>query len=313
MTGELLAAVIIGLPALTFALWPLFSPRESGPTILALPADAREQLLERKRAVLRTLRELDFEHQGGHVSASDYADVRARYEGEAAAILTELDRLGPSPSVMSASEGSRAVAAVRRWRHPVGIAAGAVVLVGFGVVLGVGVIRYTSPDPNAGGPMVGSPSRDFAAAPRGRMPGPMAAGPQAAGGGALTPQMLQGMLQAARTSLFEGRYDEAIAAYQAVLKRDPENVDALAHFGVIVGMGGHIDQALETIGRALARDPNYAPALLYRGQILYEAKKDTEGAVRTWEKLLTVLPPGEDREQVTKMIADATAGKLPRP
>jgi len=32
--------------------------------------------------------------------------------------------------------------------------------------------------------------------------------------------MLQGMLSAARTSLFAGRYGEAIAAYQAILKRD---------------------------------------------------------------------------------------------
>ena len=53
------------------------------------------------------------------------------------------------------------------------------------------------------------------------------------------------MLQAARTSLFAGtpsaaaqdfqRYDEAIAAYQVVLRRDPENIAVLVHFGLIVG------------------------------------------------------------------------------
>jgi tetratricopeptide (TPR) repeat protein len=74
--------------------------------------------------------------------------------------------------------------------------------------------------------------------------------------------MLQGMLQAARASLFAGRYSEAIAAYQAVLKRDPKNVDAMTHLGLIVGVGGHADQALETLDRALALDPNYPPALL---------------------------------------------------
>src|SRR5262249_39179589 len=102
-------------------------------------------------------------------------------------------------------------------------------------------------------------------------------------------------------------------AYQAVLKRDPENVDALTHFGLIVGMGGHLDQGLQTIDRALARDPNFAPALLYRGQILYEGKKDTAGALQSWQKLVAILPPGEDRERVTKMIADAQAGKMLRP
>ena len=78
------------------------------------------------------------------------------------------------------------------------------------------------------------------------------------------------MLQAARQSLFEGRYAEAIAAYQAVLKRDAKNVDALTHLGLIVAIGGHADTALETIDKALAIDPKYPPAYLYRGQVLFE-------------------------------------------
>ena len=313
MTAIFLAAVIIGAPALTFAVWPLFSSRRGGPTILALPHDAREQLLERKHVVLRALRELEFEHQAGHISAPDLADVRARYEAEAAGILTELDSLGPGPADAPPLEEPR-VARVSRawWRQPIGVAVGAAALVSFGVVLGVGVVRYTTPDPSAGVGMVTPPPRAGAVNPGSRPPGAGGGNPQAAGGRPVTPEMLQGMLQAARTSLFAGRYDEAIAAYQAVLKRDPENVDALTHFGLIVGMGGHLDQALQSIDRALAKDPNYPPALLYRGQILYEAKKDTAGAVQVWQRLLTVLPPGEDRERVTKMIADAKAGTMPK-
>jgi tetratricopeptide (TPR) repeat protein len=117
--------------------------------------------------------------------------------------------------------------------------------------------------------------------------------------------MLQGMLQAARSSLFAARYGEAIAAYQAVLKRDPTNVDALTHLGLIVAIGGHADQALETIDRALTIDPNYPPALLYRGQILYEAKEDAAGAIRSWEKFLAVAPAGTERDRVSTMIAEA--------
>jgi cytochrome c-type biogenesis protein CcmH/NrfG len=116
---------------------------------------------------------------------------------------------------------------------------------------------------------------------------------------------MQGMLEAARASLFEGRYGEAIAAYQAVLKRDPKNVDAMTHLALIVAIGGHADSALETLDKALAIDPNYLPALLYRGQVLYESKKDVSGAVRSWEKFLAIAPPGEDRDRVVKMIADA--------
>jgi tetratricopeptide (TPR) repeat protein len=119
--------------------------------------------------------------------------------------------------------------------------------------------------------------------------------------------MLQGMLQAARTSLIEGRYGEAIAAYRAVLARDPDNVDALTHLGLIVALGGHADQALATFDRALAIDPDYAPAHLYRGQVLYEAKRDVAGAIAAWERFVRLAPPGADRERVERLIAEARA------
>ena len=102
-----------------------------------------------------------------------------------------------------------------------------------------------------------------------------------------------------------------LAAYQAVLKRDPKNVDAITHLGLIVAIGGHVDTALESLDRALAIDPKYAPALFYRGQILYEAKHDVPGALSAWEKFLAVAPPGEDRERVAKLIAEAKAGARP--
>jgi tetratricopeptide (TPR) repeat protein len=136
-----------------------------------------------------------------------------------------------------------------------------------------------------------------------------------AGGAAprpIAPEVMRGMLQAARGSLSEGRYSEAIAAYQAVLKRDPKNVDAMTHLGLIVAIGGHADSALETFDKALAIDPDYAPALLYRGQVLYEAKKDVAGAVRAWERFVKVAPSSEDRERVQKLIAEAKAGSRGR-
>jgi cytochrome c-type biogenesis protein CcmH/NrfG len=126
----------------------------------------------------------------------------------------------------------------------------------------------------------------------------------------VTPEILQGMLQAARASLAAGRYGEAIAAYQAVLKRDPKNVDAMTHLALIVAIGGgaeHVDRALETFDRALAIDPAYLPALLYRGQVLYEVKKDAAGAISSWEKFVSLAPPGEDRDRVAKMIGEIRA------
>jgi tetratricopeptide (TPR) repeat protein len=300
-----LAVVLIGLPAIAFVVWPLVR-RSGGGTLLPLPVDAREQLAEDRRAALRTLRELEFEHAAGHVSDADYADLRARYEAETATILAELDRLGAAPAAPTVGPTAAPAMVARRsgWRHPVAVAVAAVALVVFGVGLGVGIVRYTEPDPNAGAPMPGS--RPLA--------GLEAPGAANAPRGPVTPEMLQGMLQAARASLFARRYNEAIAAYQAVLKRDPDNVDAITHMGliaVIAAQGEHgpemVDRALALFDKALASDPNYLPALLYRGQVLYEVRKDVPGAIKSWEKFVAVAPPGEDRDRVAKMLADARA------
>jgi tetratricopeptide (TPR) repeat protein len=310
-TGVVLAVVAIGVPACAFAVWPLLRRRPGGGgALLPLPADAREQLAEDRRAALRTLRELEFEHDAGHVSDADYADLRARYEAETATILTELDRLGPAPAPPEPVVRTPARPA-RGFRHPALIAVSAVGLVIFGVALGVGIVRYTEPDANAGASMPGS--RPLAGG-GGEMPS-AANAPR----GPVTPEILQGMLQAARASLFARRYNEAIAAYQAVLKRDPNNVDALTHMGLIAAIaaqGEHgaemVDRALDLFDRALAQDPNYAPALLYRGQVLYEVRKDVPGAIKSWEKFVAVSPPGEDRDRVVKMLADARA-QSPKP
>jgi cytochrome c-type biogenesis protein CcmH/NrfG len=313
--GTWLAAAAIGVPALLFTLWPLVRRREAPPSILPLAPDAREQLLERRAAALRALRELEFEHGAGHVSDADHAELRARYEAETAAILTELDRLGAGARPVPA----RSAPAPRSgWRHPAGLAAGAVALVVFGVVLGVGVVRYTEPDPLAGVPPTGSRPLAALTSPPGGDGSPAggdgsSAGAEGPAPRALTPEMLQGMLQAARASLFDGRYQEAIAAYRAVLKRDPDNVDAMTHLALIVAIGGHADAALETFERALAIDPNYPPALLYRGQVLLEAKQDATGAIRSWEKFVAVVPAGAERERVARLIAEARARPAPAP
>jgi len=309
--GVLVVALVIGLPALAFVLWPGLGRERRGRTFLPLPPDRRQELDDEKRVALAAIRELEFEHAAGHVSDSDFAELRARYESEAAAILTELDRLGPTEPIPAPP---RTETAPRRsaWRHPAALGAAAVLLLVFGIAVGAGIVKYTEPDPMVGQPAPGS--RPLAALPGEGTGGQEA--PSARNAPAIDPkkppppEMLRGMLQAARSSLAAGRYTEAIAAYQAVLKRDPNNVDATTHLGLILAVGGgpdHADRALEIFDRALSIDPGYLPALLYRGQVLYEAKHDVPGAVRSWEKFVALAPPGEDRDRVAKMIREAQA------
>jgi tetratricopeptide (TPR) repeat protein len=315
MTAILIAAAVIAVPAAAFVAWPLLRPGSRG-AVLALPPDEREQLLEAKAAALRALRELAFEHEAGHVSDADYADLKVRYEADAASSITALDRLGVAERPAAAREprAEPATAPRRGWRHPLAIGASAVALVGFGLLLGVGIVRYSEPDRMAGTASVGAaPMADSGVPPMMGAGGgaPMAGG--GAGGGVVgpppnmqvTPEILQGMLNAARSAMEAGQYPQAIAAYQAIIKRDPKNVDAITNLGLIVAMGGHADAALEAFDKALAIKPNYPLALLYRGHVLLEGKNDPKGAVRAWEQFLKVTDSAEDRQHVQKLIADA--------
>jgi len=72
--------------------------------------------------------------------------------------------------------------------------------------------------------------------------------------------------------------------------------------------GQLVDHGVQLFDRALKLDPNYAPALFYKGQVLYEVKQDAAGAIAAWEKFVAMAPPGEDRDRVIKLIAEAKAG-----
>jgi tetratricopeptide (TPR) repeat protein len=309
--------VTLVLPALAVVLWPRrHGAGTEGPTAPERPSDDRRlELEEEKVALYRALRELEFDHGAGHLSDADYEGLRERYETRAAALITDLDALGPAPAPRETPAPARAEAAPPRvpWtRQPAALAVGAVVLVVFGVIIGVNAGRFTEPDQSTTPPgsrlpvPAPGPGADAGASPVG--PPSMRFEP----GKPIPPEILAGMLNAARQSLFDGNYSQAIAAYQAVLKRDAKNVDAMTHLGLIVSIGGHADAALATFDKALAIDPKYPPAYLYRGQVLFEQKQDYAGAVKAWESFLKLVPKGEDHDRVVAMLQDARSKQQAR-
>ncbi|MBI5627648.1 MAG: tetratricopeptide repeat protein [Candidatus Rokubacteria bacterium] len=315
---QILPVILIALPGLLLVLWPLFrrgaAGRAATGTAPTSADDRRIELSEEKASVYRALKEIEFDHEAGHLSEEDYRPIRDRYESRAAALLHALDALGAEPGRKDERARPEAVAAPasrrRGWtRHPAVLAGGAALLLVFGVFLGLNIGRFTQPDPGAmpqGGmtmPMPPTPGGSAGAE------APTPAGPPQISGQPVTPEVMAGMLQAARQSLEAGQYQQAISAYQAVLKRDPKNVDAMTHLARIVAIGGHGDSALETFGKALQIDPNYAPAYLYRGQVLYEVKQDSPGAIKAWERFLVLVPKGEEHDQVKALIEKARSQK----
>ena len=299
--AQWLAIVLIGLPALLLVLWPVL---RGGGAVAAGSGgpDRTLELLEEKAAVYRSLKELAFDHEAGHLSDDDYQELRDRYEARAADLLARLDAMGVAAAPRQPAAPAEP-AKPRPWtRAPAAVVAGGVAVLALGMGLGVGISRYSAPDQTV------TPPGSRLPVPALPDPGPLLPGAPGTGPAsmkAIPPEMLARMLEAARQSLFAGRYQEAIAAYQAVLKRDPKNVDAMTHLGLVVAIGGHADAALETFDKALAIDPKYAPALLYKGQVLYESKQDYAGAVKALERYLKLDPQSEEKERVAALIQDA--------
>ena len=293
----------LAAPALLFAGWPLLARRVE----VAAPEDEHAALETEKLQTLRALRELDLDRQAGHVEEEDYAASRASYEAQAADVLRRLDALGPRRAVAPAAPSGRATP----WtRQPVVLGATGVALLVFGVVLGVLLSRHTGP-----------PAPEMTAAGPEAAPGPVEpaimppAGSSPGAGGAPRPlpkEVLEGMLRAAHASLDAGRYQEAIAAYRAVLKRDSRNVDAITHLGVILAIAGHRPEALEAFDRALAIDPDYPHALWDKAGVL-DAMGELAGVVTTLERFIRVVPAGPDRDQAEARLREARARQAAAP
>jgi tetratricopeptide (TPR) repeat protein len=301
-----LAALALAVPALVFVAWPIMRGR--GATTAAPPDETRENLEGEKILALRAIREIELERQTGLLGQEDYAELRARYEAQASAVLRQLDALPPlAPPAPKPRRAAAAPVAAGPWtQRPLVLTGGAFTILVFGVLLGVLVVRYTGPAPPD--PMAGPPP--LANVPGvGAMPLPDSSGSSAEAGSPrpIPPAMLEGMLKAAHQSLDAGRYQEAIAAYKAVLKRQPENVDAITHLGIILAIAGHADGALEAFDRALAIQPEYAHALWDKARVLFEQRQDYAGAIATWERFMRVSAPGEDRERAQALIREARA------
>lgn len=290
-----LLTLALAVPALAFAAWP-FLLRRSGlaPT---LADDERAGLENEKLTALRALRELELDRLAGHVDDDDYRDLHSRYEGDAVAVLRRLDALGPQARPSRAVPWPAPPDSAPWTRRPAVLGGAGAGLLVFGVVLGVLVSRYSIPAPPEPGMTTARPE-----APSTMPPGPAAGG----AGRPLSKEMIEGMLRAAHTSLDAGRYQEAIAAYTAILKRDPRNVEATTHLGVILAIAGHNTDALEAFNRALAIDPSYAHALWDKAGV-QEALQDHAGVVATLEQFVRVAPAGPDRDRAQERIRSARA------
>lgn len=89
----------------------------------------------------------------------------------------------------------------------------------------------------------------------------------------------------------------------------PETAEAFTHLGMILWNSDEADAGLRSLDKALLLHPDFPEALLYRGIILFAAKRDMPGATAAWERYLEVAPPGANTARVRAMLQAARSAR----
>jgi cytochrome c-type biogenesis protein CcmH len=252
---------------------------------------ARAQLLRERGRLKEELSELEFDFQSGKLSETDYQTLKRESETKGASVMQQLGALPPEPVAKTpkkkpprASE-EHDVARQNRFRGWQ-LVAGGVFLLLFGLALGVMLTQSIRPRASENDTMTG----DF-----------MTGTTPASGD--------------ARVAMNEGKqafsqqdFPKAIDSFKKALAADPNNPEAHAYMGFILIQAGHGDGALMAFDKALSIAPNFPMALWGRGTVLYQDKKDYAGAREIFERLLNIVPPGEERNEIAKVLAEIQAG-----
>src|SRR5215470_1335982 len=258
----------------------------------------QSQLRQERARLYADLKELEFDFQAGKLSTTDYGDLRQEIESKAVSVLQQLDALSGSVQSKTAPKkrqektqaektGGTKMAGLRGWQ----LAAGGAFLLLFGLALGVALTKSLRPRASEGDTMTG----DFLT-----------------GTGSLgTNSEVASSLQEGKAAFAKQDWAKAIDAFKKVLASDPNQPEAHAYMGFILVQAGHADGALLAFDKALAVAPNLPMALWGKGMTLYQAKQDYAGARETFEKLLRMMPPGQERGEVEKVLAEISQGGRP--
>jgi cytochrome c-type biogenesis protein CcmH len=258
----------------------------------------RAELLREGMRFLTEIKELEFDFQAGKLGEADYTALRQEVEGKAAHVLQQLDALPAKRPAKAVSNEARAAdagkkaaesrRAVRQWQL---VAGGAFLLV-FGIAVGVFLTQSVRPRGSAGDSMTGGfltgTSTENADVPS--------------------------LLKEGEAAFEKQNWSKAIPLFKKVLAVDPNNPEAHTYMAYILVQAGHTDGALEAFDKALSVAPNFQLALWGKGMALYRSKQDYAAARQVFQKLLAIIPAGQGRAEVEKVLAEIPrSNKAPLP
>ena len=252
------------------------------------------QLAQERARLYAELKELQFDFEAGKLAESDYAALKLEIETKVAGLLQQLDSLLSSQPRVTQSIG-RQTSHKKRPTNEIGksyrgwqLAVGGVLLLLFGLTLGIVLtnsirLRGSTQDSMTGDFLTGTAGSESAR-----------------------------FLQEGKAAFAKQDWPKAIEAFKQALAIDPNQPEAHAYMGFILVQAGHADGALLAFDKALAVAPNLPMALWGKGMTLYQSKQDYAGAKEAFEKLLRIIPAGDERVEVEKILAEMAQG-APKP
>jgi cytochrome c-type biogenesis protein CcmH/NrfG len=105
------------------------------------------------------------------------------------------------------------------------------------------------------------------------------------------------------------QFKDAAGHFEKSLQYDPKNIGVRADYASCLFYTGDVDGALAQLNQSLTYDPKHAGTLMNIGIIKWRGKKDVDGAVAAWEKVLQYHPDFPQKALVEHMIAEAKQSK----
>jgi hypothetical protein len=280
---------------------------------------------DRRRELLRQLRDLDDDLAAGKLTQADHVRLRDPVEREAAAVLR---RKTPGPAggtgaVTSSTQSGSAASGLpqardagpgaMRWsRRTVTLLALAGAAAGIAVLL-VGAVSARHPGQTITGnsvagaaPAAGSPGGTAPAAQSGRRsptPQQLAAVAAAEAQVKQNPKDVSAHLALAEAYAAAGAGQLAAVEYLAVTRLDPANPVANTNLALLAFEVGRAAQGKAMVDRVLAANPNYPEALYVRGLINLTGLRRPKAAERDFNTYLAVAPFGSHRTAAVTLLA----------
>ncbi len=241
--------------------------------------DERSVLIDERDQLLRSLTDLDREHDAGDIDEADFGALRDSYTARAAAVLRQL-----SDEPLTAVSGPPALESTPRKVPLRGLALSAVVGI---IAIGTGIFVARSAGERIGGAGLTGSVRSASSAQN---------------------EQITTLLETARNNLANDPFT-ALKAYDSVTKLDSENVEAIAYSGWLVRNVGRsatdeaqqkelLTSAIRRLDDAIRIDPTFPDALAFRAIVYLRDQNDPTSAAKLFDALDLLNPPDAIKQLV---------------